>query len=245
MRINEIIESKNKDTPLLNLLRKINKPEIIKHFNKYRIYRGIENEDRDCFVQKSGNRFDYKIRKSSILSENRTLAKLGAILLSKLPSWKNYPSREHSYICSTSTFSIDRYGEKYLIFPLSNTNIGMSPNSDFLYSFYVKEIPSSWYSLLRLFVKNKVIDDNGDIHNLEIKGEDDEINKLFYGKNAKKVLDEKLSPDANGFWIVTPFEYHGGDNNEIWFEGEALFISLDYLKNGGQAEIDKYLNEIR
>lgn len=66
-----------------------------------------------------------------------------------LSSWKNYPKRSESFICSTSQFQAEAFGDLHLLFPLGNANVGICSENDM------------WSSMTRL---SKLIDiDEGSI----------------------------------------------------------------------------------
>ncbi len=55
-----------------------------------------------------------------------------------LPSWKNYPKRSRSFICSGSNFKANMYGDYgivYRCFPINNPLIGVCPAADLWTSF--------------------------------------------------------------------------------------------------------------
>ena len=62
-------------------------------------------------------------------------------LLSNLHSWKKYPQRNKSLICSTSFQTGNRYGGDYpyLVLPFDRSKVGVCPKSDIWYSF--KDFP--------------------------------------------------------------------------------------------------------
>jgi hypothetical protein len=59
-------------------------------------------------------------------------------LTNVLPSWKDYPSRNHAYICSTSYSEAKRYadgGHVFVVFPYDNARIAICPTHDMKNSF--------------------------------------------------------------------------------------------------------------
>lgn len=48
-----------------------------------------------------------------------------------LPSWKNWPKRSQSFICTTNEIQASRYGEHYVVIPLENQPIAVASEKDF------------------------------------------------------------------------------------------------------------------
>jgi hypothetical protein len=55
--------------------------------------------------------------------------------LSTLDSWKSFPSRQHSFICSTGNNVSSGYGVKYAVFPADDAKIGYCEARDFWLAF--------------------------------------------------------------------------------------------------------------
>lgn len=51
------------------------------------------------------------------------------------PKWKNFPSRERAYICSTIRMGTKGHGNCFLVIPADNAEIGVCPEVDFWPSF--------------------------------------------------------------------------------------------------------------
>lgn len=56
-------------------------------------------------------------------------------LLGMLPSWKNYPKREHSLVCTSDKNLAARYGTVFEVFPMDGAKIAISSGHDFWVSF--------------------------------------------------------------------------------------------------------------
>ena len=52
-----------------------------------------------------------------------------------LPSWKDYPDRSRSWICTSSHYYASGYGSTYYVFPIGNPNLGVCPRRDIWGSF--------------------------------------------------------------------------------------------------------------
>ena len=55
--------------------------------------------------------------------------------IAQSPAWKEFPSREHAYICATSVELAQGYGHTYLVVPADNAQIGICPAHDIWISF--------------------------------------------------------------------------------------------------------------
>jgi hypothetical protein len=56
-------------------------------------------------------------------------------LIDKLPSWREYPKRSRSIICSSSEGNASAFGHLLRVFPKNGSKIGVCPQSDFWDSF--------------------------------------------------------------------------------------------------------------
>ncbi len=85
------------------------------------IFRAENNESSDFFIKE----IDY-IRVSPGSGQN-----LYNLLLSNLPSWDDYPTRNKSHICSTDNKAVSSYGNNtYIVFPKKLTSIGVCSKDD-------------------------------------------------------------------------------------------------------------------
>ena len=110
------------------------------YFNKNaRLYRGVTSDDEAMYFDPHGF-----TRKSRELNKNYY-----TVLFDGLPSWKGWPKRSNSVICSTYTESAKAYSDLslpsgsrhagrtvyYHVFPIGNPIIGICPSSDLWHSF--------------------------------------------------------------------------------------------------------------
>ena len=58
-------------------------------------------------------------------------------LIDRLPSWRNWPKRSRSIICSTNPRNVSAYGHSMIVFPKNGSKIGICSEDDFWYSFPV------------------------------------------------------------------------------------------------------------
>lgn len=56
-----------------------------------------------------------------------------------LPSWKKFPKRNQSFVCTTDYSTAENYGDIYVVLPLDNPDIAVCPEEDIWYSFKQKE----------------------------------------------------------------------------------------------------------
>ncbi len=82
------------------------------------------------------------------------------ILLSELfDSWKKFPKRNRSHICSLSLISAQEFSDTiYFVFPKNGTKIGVCPRNDIWYSFNTKYNKSSdTLSYMILFIFSLIL----------------------------------------------------------------------------------------
>lgn len=101
-----------------------NSSSYLKNAAKYPIYRGMNNlkllslTNSNDFDRRSANTSNYY---SWWIDNN--------------PTWKDYPKRSKSLICSTSVHQADRFGDVSLVIPSDSNKIGICSAEDLWYSF--------------------------------------------------------------------------------------------------------------
>lgn len=93
----------------------------------YRIFRGVNSDYSNAAIITPGIR----------ISQN-THNIYTRLISDILPSWKEYPKRNRSFVCSTSINTAMDYAENgflYVIFPKNDSKIGICSESDIWYSF--------------------------------------------------------------------------------------------------------------
>lgn len=178
------------------------------------------------------------------------------LVMDNHPSWKKYPKRSKSFICSTSLMMAGGFGTNiFFALPYDNTKIGVCPSDDIWGAF---DLPVKIFNYL---ISKTALDINIQgvsslmetdykhlLKSLVIVGnawriEPDKWKKLFPFDddryhiidkfiNQKKSLDKYfidfLDPNKNKFSLKNI-----GDslpnNKEVWFSGEAIFV--DYRIN--------------
>jgi hypothetical protein len=163
---------KEKALELLNTEYSISKKSNVN------IYRGVDGIDDDfLFVDPSKY-----LRKSANTDNYYTL------LIDNTSSWKKYPKRSKSIICSTDKVYASTYGTLYKVYPINNAKIGVCYTND-IWSATSINNNTTFYDLNTLL-------------NVILKGfykynKDDDYNMLI--KYLKKVDDdyEKISELLN------------------------------------------------
>jgi hypothetical protein len=179
--------------------------------NKSIIYRGIKPDIimPDISIQTPGDR----------ISEN-TINLYTRLFSDILPSWKDYPKRSQSFICTTSLKDAEAYGAAYITLPINGTKIGVCQESDIWYSF--SNVSEDFYSNLNTYI-SKIYGLMNKIANIK---KDDLINM-----NNNELI--------NVFNIVTEViknpKYAYTGSNEI------IRTMINEIKNTGISMLD-YLN---
>ena len=127
MRLNNYIINENRSKPIKPVdavdIIKSKCSNIYKYYQKglTAIYRGISGQTMPAlFVDPSKG----DLRVSANTTNYYTL------LMDNLPSWKQYPKRSRSLICSTDIFNASSYGMDYMVFPYNGTKIGIVNSED-------------------------------------------------------------------------------------------------------------------
>jgi hypothetical protein len=187
------------------------------------LYRGVEIYKDFLFVDSNKG----KERKSANIHTNYY-----TLLIDNLPSWKNYPLRSRSIICSTDERYAKSYGTPYVVIPYDNTNIAIAPEDDL------------WDSFPKLFKLGSLGQFNDYLEHLFIKYDLDVFNNdygslkdaliqinsfgykdrydIFDSKDVMKTLDKLMSPDYNGFKLGLKNMSFG---KEVWIQGKSILIN--------------------
>lgn len=97
--------------------------------NKNFIYRGTYSKSGYQFFQQSSINLE-RPRHSANTSNEYNL-----LVSEILKSWKKYPQRNQSFICSTDLGAAQNFGDVFYIFPIGNPDIGVCSEGDFWNSF--------------------------------------------------------------------------------------------------------------
>jgi hypothetical protein len=212
------------------------------------LYRGLHSGRRDDFVV-------YKVRdvtRVSPYAENN----IYNLLLSNLPSWKKYPQRNLSYVCTTDMHEAETRGSDgicYVVLPVNGTKVGICPENDIWYSFsdsfdelnklnyHLKELfgyvgiqikdgqPTSYVKLIEYL--DRLDDNRDDIRDLYRDGFGFLYNNEYWSDEnttALGIIESLLDPSKNGFKIVTVGSGNVPDNREVWFQNSCIMINLQF-----------------
>ena len=217
---NEGIYQKTKRNPFRVVLEEIKKDcsDAWESFvsNGAVIYRGTSQTSDYIKVKPQNGK-----RKSAYTLNYYTVA------MSQLPSFKDYPPRDRSLICSTSTIKTREYGNTFVVFPLNGTKIGIVNKKDIWYSTpygndtYLYEIAEYMIDYFSYHCCNTV--------SAQLNYE----KKQKLGTTYKKFV-ETITPDRCGFTLETTSDFYKNHNrkfeSEIWFSNTAWMISEKWLK---------------
>ena len=184
------------------------------------------------------------------------------LLLDNLPSWKKYPKRGLSLICSTDEIKAGEYGGShnvYVVLPVDGSRVGVCSSHDIFFSFpslssygvmQMKEFnirledfllfynrgngfDKDWKTLNRAM--NAVNDSNID----EIMDEDSLTGRFIVDNwegSLKNTLDRMLNPRGNGF-ALRKIGQSLPSRRECWTDGESILVwsgaAFDMIKSAG------------
>ena len=129
--LNESLENAFKTISLDEAKDILNKSYETFDLNKYvksPIYKGLKDQVRslsDNFV------VQYNTDRFSPHAKNNFYN----VFFSNADSWKKYPKRNRSLVCTTSDTYAKDYGKLYYVIPLKNTKVGICPEKDIFFSF--------------------------------------------------------------------------------------------------------------
>jgi len=162
-------------------------------------------------------------------------------------SWKNYPKRRKSIICSTSRDVAHFYGEVHVVIPVNNSNFDVCPDYDFQKCFdnFNIKFGTPIYRVDEMFDSNKEGYSYEDFKRMMISNEYNPVEFSFdyrqyvsennlTGEDIYNEMIENISPTNNGF---KTFRYNGSrdistlndirllDSNEVWTSDDCLLIT--------------------
>ncbi len=208
------------------------------------IYRGLQSDSGSLLVDPMKG----KPRKSAYVGSNYY-----TLLLDNLSSWKQYPKRSKSIICTTDKHKAEDYGSAYIVLPKDGSKIGVCPDDDIFTSFKylfsksqnsymgewstdmsalstnlgLKNSDKNWKSILKLF---KTLDDT------DTSG----VNwwpKYLSGGDSLKTMEDLLDPRKNKFALkksgdILPYD------REVWTDGESIMLSPYIWEELSNIDID-------
>lgn len=169
------------------------------------------------------------------------------LLIDNLPSWRGWPKRSKSIVCTTSmkeaTDRAHYSGAGYEVYPKKGSKIAICPSNDIWFSFHHIKRNIGTMNDFNRYLNRILFEENGpktykemleyDITIDELKDNLSDINydetafeNLFVGigKNEKIItgyFNRILDPDENGFKLITS-EQQLPYNKEVWTDGECL-----------------------
>jgi hypothetical protein len=168
-----------------------------------------------------------------------------------LPSWKDFPKRNHSVICSTSNDRSGVYGNVFVILPKNGTSIGVCSKHDIWISFplfdkKIKDIVklndfAETIMIIMYALYNKKVDlkflledfknhEKIDIINFSEKYTVINFYELLYKNrnNLFNFLNNIFDPYKNGFKLLTINDTLP-ENREVWFDNHYIAIKYDII----------------
>jgi hypothetical protein len=218
--------------------------ESIRSYEKgNRIYRGVNVLRNDEYRFIDPKKFK---RKSKNTTNHYTE------LMDHLPSWRQYPKRSQSIICSTSYEYARGFGTNlYAVFPYDGAKIGVCPSQDLWTSFRVivnysgyydmdgfnknlriimkdflgiKKLPSDFNQMKKVFAEfDKMMKDDTVREQLFME---QSLFRDFYEGNMLEFLNIIMDPDNNGFYLAK-----SGDllppHREVWTDSKSILVAAD------------------
>lgn len=167
------------------------------------------------------------------------------LLFDNLQTWKKYPKRSKSIICTTdSRYALDQ-GYTYVVFPFDSAKIGVCPSEDIWGAFrpkldvlsnfnddiralvieYKLSSPNTYRELTNFFkevdnIKDTIISDRWLAH-------DSPFWKPYLDNPDLKLIDfikNFFNPDKHGFKLTTIKDFNIAENREIWTDSTSVLI---------------------
>jgi len=203
-------------------------------FSPNKIYRGVLSFNDDYGIIDSNKG---KPRKSAVSLNYMTL------LMDNLPSWKKFPLRSKSVICTTDLRQSNGYGNSYIIIPFDNAKVRICPENDIWNSFsFLTDLSIDVYAftnnVLTMALSKYGLDKNDNNYNI-LKKNLIELQKKYKNDNRKreeldifldnndviKKLDDLMNPLTNGFMNGIDKLKNIKLNSEIFIQGECVLIN--------------------
>lgn len=195
------------------------------------------------------------------------------LMMDNLPSWKKYPKRSKSLVCSTEFKTATFYGNVYYVIPFDNYKIGICPSTDIWFSFsdplggnYVSGFNNRIFTLIDMYGKGK------DPSNPTWGGFTSALKEgVKYLLENKKHLDQFLT-NASKYQVLHDFftkeiyknpdiiqyfnkEFSPEKNafknklenrhtpREVWIEAPCVLIKTSVIRKEGFTDIFKWMME--
>jgi hypothetical protein len=209
--------------------------------DRFPIYRGKRNTGNFNFVDPQ------KFTRVSANTQNYY-----TLLFSNLPSWKNYPKRQKSLICTTNEATANGYGYVYYVFPYDEAKIGVCPKTDLWNSFpgfiddmggipflnsvigtikeyYKMDSLNSYEQLVSLFEKADRVNKTTwkDIFNTAwTENFITLFREMGYMEERTRLInciDKYFDPKKSGFKIMKPGNSYPKDK-EVWTDSKCILM---------------------
>lgn len=159
---------------------------LIKYKEKKQIFRGVKSTAHNFLYIKPNETYRYARNTNNFTN----------VLIDCLPSWKDWPKRSRSIICSTHTEGSGGYGKVFNVFPYNNAKIGICSFDDFWGSFpYLSSRMQTDADIFNSgidFIINHAFKIGIDLRRIR----EPEFNKLIQFLNEKYSNKEKWLPDV-------------------------------------------------
>ena len=170
--------------------------------------------------------------------------------MDNLPSWKSYPKRSRSIICSTTLDGAYGYGnnmDKKVIIPFDGSKIGLCADHDLwdswnnissvhlfisslnkeLIEYGISDVDDkSWSSLKKALIKLSV----GDVNERGIYNFGNILKNWDGNGDFIKHIDNILSPKSNGFKLLKAGDKLPSKGQEAWVGGKCVIIKSDVFE---------------
>jgi len=158
------------------------------------------------------------------------------LLMDNLPSWKEYPKRSKSIICSTNPDYTSEYGKVNHVIPYDNAVIGVCGYFDVWNSFTAlghNTVSDFNRALQSMFDREKIDVDDRSYDSLvdgliklskisDTTKQSNLVSLIIDSDDVMKHLDEILDPKRNGFKMG----YKGlEDDVEVWVQGKCVLVN--------------------
>jgi hypothetical protein len=216
----------------------------VKRGRSHPIFRGMENDekvvsykDSNDFTRRSANTFN-----------------LYTQWMDNHASWKKFPKRSKSFICSTSFDTASGYGPQHLIIPADSARIGVCPAADLWESFkfhedneshlnleefmsdamwaldlagFDQQVEADWELLLDGLHATTLEKLNKSPKFVESKFAAEQLTFLLkeFGPTLYDVFEATFEPIVNGFSVKQASSFSAPDNREVWVQGEVIIIN--------------------
>ena len=230
----KLVKSVYFDADLNSSIKWIKKNSIVDKNNL--IYRGLGNAGAEAIYARPS-----KHKRKSANTQNYYTT-----ILDNIPSWKEYPKRSKSLICSTSykrATSYSDFNSPYVVFPQVGAKFGICSEYDFWDSF--QNLIYGDIANFNYYIMNHTeigIYENAEndfkllcklLNQPENKYCFDELRSFFKLKNtatkAAGFFNDVFNPKLNGFKLET-YPFKTTENVEVWTDSDAVLLSYDIYK---------------